>query len=98
MTFIPLDTIKTKPLLERLKNLPPQESASSKPAIDVIQIESKDLLPAFQYACGSAIICDTFDVARRLCYDMNIGVKGKQSLLLEPTWRTDRQIGMSASV
>ena len=69
-TFIPLDTIQTKPINDRLRSLSPQ----ARLAIDVIQY-APVIERAVSYACGNAMICDTLDVARNICYDRAQRVK-----------------------
>ena len=32
-----------------------------------------------QHACGSALVCDTMEVARDICYNKGIEVKGELS-------------------
>lgn len=63
MTFIPLDTIKTKPINEVLRQL----GGSFKLVVDVIEYDNA-LQAALLYACGGALICDTLAEARKLCY------------------------------
>ena len=69
-TFIPLDTIQTKPINDRLRSLSPQ----ARLAIDVIQY-APVIERAVSYACGNAMICDTLDVARNICYERAQRVK-----------------------
>ena len=69
-TFIPLDTIQTKPINDRLRSLSPQ----ARLAIDVIQY-APVIERAVSYACGNAMVCDTLDVARNICYDRAQRVK-----------------------
>ena len=81
MTFIPIDSISSKPIPEMVKSLFTHSNPSIrnglKMAIDVIHMETKDLYPAFMYAIGSAIICDTLDLARKVCYEMKVKTKGR---------------------
>lgn len=69
-TFIPLDTIQTKPINDRLRSLSPQ----ARLAIDVIQY-APVVERAILYACGNAMVCDTLDVARGICYERAQRVK-----------------------
>ena len=69
-TFIPLDTIQTKPINDRLRSLSPQ----ARLAIDVIQY-APVIERAISYACGNAMVCDTMDVARNICYERAQRVK-----------------------
>ena len=69
-TFIPLDTIQTKPINDRLRSLSPQ----ARLVIDVIQY-APVIERAVSYACGNAMVCDTLDVARNICYERAQRVK-----------------------
>lgn len=66
-TFIPLDTIVSKEAEHRLVD-------GCRPVLEVIKFESI-YERAFQYACGSAIVCDTLAIAKSLCYERDIRVK-----------------------
>ncbi|KAJ3134598.1 Structural maintenance of chromosomes protein 1 [Geranomyces variabilis] len=68
-TFLPLDTIQTKPTNERYRNL-----KGAHLALDVIQFDDVHAR-AMNYACGSALVCDTMDIARDICYNQRIEVK-----------------------
>ena len=61
-TFVPLDTIRTTPIAERLRQL----GGSKRPVIDVISINDERFLRAVQYAVGDAVVCDSLDEARTL--------------------------------
>eukprot|EP00033_Pygsuia_biforma_P002257 GCRY01002501.1.p1 GENE.GCRY01002501.1~~GCRY01002501.1.p1 ORF type:complete len:1250 (+),score=240.32 GCRY01002501.1:83-3832(+) len=63
-TFIPLDSISTKPLNERLRNL----GGSAKLIADVIQFD-QTYLKAVLYACGNTIVCDDLDEARSISFN-----------------------------
>ena len=69
-TFIPLDTIQTKPINDRLRSLSPH----ARLAVDVIQ-HPPALERAVHYACGNALVCDSLDVARELCYERGQRIK-----------------------
>jgi len=71
-TFIPLDTIQVKQVQDRLRSL-----RGARLAIDVIQYDPL-VERAMQHACGSALVCDTMEIARDICYNKGIEVKGKQ--------------------
>lgn len=62
-TFIPLDTIRTKPLPERMRQL----GGTKKPVVDVITVPEQ-FERAVHYAVGDTLVCDTLDEARQLCY------------------------------
>lgn len=70
-TFIPLDTIQVKPVPERLRNF----VKGARLAIDCIEYNA-NVERAMQHACGSALICDTMDIAKYVCYDKGQEVKG----------------------
>ena len=72
-TFIPLDTIQVKQVQDRLRSL-----RGARLAIDVIQYDPL-VERAMQHACGSALVCDTMEVARDICYNKGIEVKGELS-------------------
>eukprot|EP01102_Stenamoeba_stenopodia_P012094 TRINITY_DN3779_c0_g1_i1.p1 TRINITY_DN3779_c0_g1~~TRINITY_DN3779_c0_g1_i1.p1 ORF type:complete len:1214 (-),score=376.16 TRINITY_DN3779_c0_g1_i1:27-3668(-) len=65
-TFLPLESISTKPINERLRQLP----GTAKLVVDVVKAD-----PAYQkallYACGNTIVCDTLEEARRLAFRGN---------------------------
>ncbi|WVF72212.1 hypothetical protein IAT40_007024 [Kwoniella sp. CBS 6097] len=69
-TFIPLDTIQSKPVPERLRNF----VKGARLAIDCIEYDAA-VERAMQHACGSALICDTMDIAKYVCYDKGQEVK-----------------------
>lgn len=69
-TFIPLDTVQTKPINDRLRSL----SVHARLAVDVVQFPPA-VERAVHFACGSTLLCDTLDVARELCYERNQRVK-----------------------
>ncbi|KAL5036733.1 Structural maintenance of chromosomes protein 1 [Batrachochytrium dendrobatidis] len=69
-TFLPLDTIQAKSINEKYRSF----AKGARLAIDVIQSEpiaEKALL----YACGNALICDSMDVAKYICYERHQEVK-----------------------
>lgn len=69
-TFIPLDTIQCKPVDERLRTA----YAGVKPAIDICQFDAK-FARAVGYACGGAVVCETLDIAKQLCFGKGEKVK-----------------------
>lgn len=69
-TFIPLDSIVVQPVDERFRNL----SKGARLAVDLIKYEPI-YERAMQYACGSAIICDSFQIAQDVVYNKNTQVK-----------------------
>lgn len=70
-TFIPLDTIQVKPVPERLRNF----ARGARLAIDCIEYDPA-VERAMQHACSSALICDTMDIAKYVCYERSQEVKG----------------------
>lgn len=71
-TFIPLDTIQVKPIPEKLRNF----ARGARLAIDCIEFDPSDER-AMQHVCGNAMICDTSEVAKYICYEKRQEVKGK---------------------
>ncbi|OCF71781.1 cohesin complex subunit psm1 [Kwoniella mangroviensis CBS 8886] len=69
-TFIPLDTIQVRPVQERLRNY----VKGARLAIDCIEY-NPNVERAMQHACGSALICDTMEIAKYVCYDKGQEVK-----------------------
>lgn len=70
-TFIPLDTIQVKPVPAKLR-----EFKGAKLAIDCIEFRP-DVERAMQHACGSTLICENMNVAKYICYEKNVEVKGQ---------------------
>ena len=71
-TFIPLDTIQVKPINDKYRSF----AKGARLAVDVIQYDYA-VERAMHYACGNALVCDTMDVARYVCYDKGQEVKGQ---------------------
>ncbi|KAJ3297255.1 Structural maintenance of chromosomes protein 1 [Borealophlyctis nickersoniae] len=69
-TFIPLDTIVARPVNEKYRSF----AKGARLAIDVIQYDAA-YERALQYACGNALVCDTMDVARHVCFERGQEVK-----------------------
>jgi structural maintenance of chromosome 1 len=69
-TFLPLDTLVVKPVNDRLRSL----SKGARLAIDVVQY-NETLERAIQYVCGNALVCDTMEVAKHVCYGLGQQVK-----------------------
>ncbi len=74
LTFIPLDTIQVKPIPDKFRNV----ARGARLAIDCLEFEPS-VERAMQYACGSAIICDSEAVAKHVCYEKRMEVKGECS-------------------
>lgn len=69
MTFIPLDNVKVNQVNSAVKGIP-----GARLTIDTIDFDSS-LERAMSYACGSSIVCDTFEIAKDVCFKRNIQVK-----------------------
>ncbi|KAF9431252.1 Structural maintenance of chromosomes protein 1 [Podila epigama] len=69
-TFLPLDTLVAKPVNDRLRSL----AKGARLAVDVIQYD-ETLETAIQYVCGNALVCDTMEVAKHVCYELGQQVK-----------------------
>lgn len=74
-TFIPLDTIQVKPINDKYRSF----AKGARLAVDVIQYDPA-VERAMHFACGNALVCDTMDVARYVCYDKGQEVKGSFAL------------------
>lgn len=42
---------------------------------------------ALQFACGNSLVCDTLEVARHVCYDKGLDVKGEFPAALSSRFR-----------
>ncbi|CBN77803.1 structural maintenance of chromosomes 1 protein [Ectocarpus siliculosus] len=62
--FIPLDTIKVKPISESLRSLGP----SHRLCADIMQGGDDGVRKAILFAVGNTIVSDTLDAARDLCF------------------------------
>ncbi|KAJ3226707.1 Structural maintenance of chromosomes protein 1 [Clydaea vesicula] len=69
-TFIPLDTIVTKPIQEKYRNF----CKGARLAVDCIQYETV-YEKAMLYACSNTLIVDTSEVAKYINYQKNQEVK-----------------------
>eukprot|EP00800_Vazella_pourtalesii_P005228 TRINITY_DN1608_c0_g1_i1.p1 TRINITY_DN1608_c0_g1~~TRINITY_DN1608_c0_g1_i1.p1 ORF type:complete len:1163 (+),score=345.20 TRINITY_DN1608_c0_g1_i1:37-3525(+) len=63
-TFLPLNTIKANAPKEMLRKL----GGTSKLLIDAIKWDPPEIKRALQFACGSAIVCDTMEEARKIAF------------------------------
>lgn len=70
-TFLPLDTIKVKPVNEKYRTF----AKGARLALDVIEVDPA-VEAALQYACGNALVCDTAEIAKYVCYEKRQEVKG----------------------
>ncbi|KAI4340179.1 hypothetical protein MLD38_025042 [Melastoma candidum] len=62
-TFIPLQSVRVKPIIERLRTL----GGTSRLVFDVIQFDSA-LEKAVLFAVGNTLVCDNLDEAKRLSW------------------------------
>ncbi|KAJ3214675.1 Structural maintenance of chromosomes protein 1 [Dinochytrium kinnereticum] len=69
-TFLPLDELVVKGINEKYRNL----VRGARLAIDVVQVEPR-FERAVQFACGSALVCDTLDIAKDVCWSRGQEVK-----------------------
>ncbi|KAI0063838.1 cohesin complex subunit psm1 [Artomyces pyxidatus] len=69
-TFIPLDSIQVKPINDKFRAF----AKGARLAVDVIQYDPA-LERAMHHACGNALVCDTMEVARYVCYEKGQEVK-----------------------
>lgn len=68
-TFIPLDTIQA-----HKKDMRASLIDGCRPVLDVLRFDSI-YERAFQYACGSSIVCDSLQIAKNICYERGVKVK-----------------------
>eukprot|EP00048_Salpingoeca_helianthica_P017482 m.237445 g.237445 ORF g.237445 m.237445 type:complete len:1238 (+) comp21141_c0_seq1:100-3813(+) len=66
-SFIPLDTILTQEINEKYRHL----GGTTKLVIDVIDFDAS-IQKAVMHACGNAVVCDSEDEAKRLCFDQGV--------------------------
>ncbi|KAJ1674278.1 Structural maintenance of chromosomes protein 1, partial [Spiromyces aspiralis] len=71
-TFLPLDTLvaDTSDAAARHRHL----HAGARPITDVLQFNPA-FEPAIRYACGQAVVCDSLDIAKDICYRQRQDVK-----------------------
>ena len=70
-TFLPLDTISVKPVNDKFRSF----AKGARLAVDVIQYEPA-VERAMHHVCGNALVCDTMDVAKYVCWEKGQEVKG----------------------
>ena len=76
-TFIPLDTIQVKPVNDKFRAF----GKGVRLAVDIVQHEPA-IERAIHHACGSALVCDSMEIARNVCYEKGQEVKGDLKLIL----------------
>jgi len=68
--FLPLDSLQTKPIPDRLRQL----GGTFRVCADLVECEAR-FKPAVAYAVGSTVVCDTLDDARDLAFTQDDRVK-----------------------
>ncbi|OJT02266.1 Structural maintenance of chromosomes protein 1, partial [Trametes pubescens] len=69
-TFIPLDTIQVKPVNDKFRAF----AKGARLAVDVSHYDPA-VERAMHHACGNALVCDSMEVARYVCYEKGQEVK-----------------------
>ncbi|KAF4618816.1 hypothetical protein D9613_009734 [Agrocybe pediades] len=69
-TFIPLDTIQVKPVNDKFRSF----TKGARMAVDLVQYEPA-VERAIHHACGNALVCDTMEIAKFVCYDRGQEIK-----------------------
>jgi structural maintenance of chromosome 1 len=69
-TFVPIETMQVKPISDKYRSF----AKGARLAIDVISFDPA-VEKALQFACGNALVCDTMQVARYVCYDRGQEIK-----------------------
>ena len=72
-TFIPLDSVRTKPLNETLREI--RDPYGVKLVFDVIKFEPPAIKKALLYACGNALVCESTEDARLVAFGGNQRLK-----------------------
>lgn len=62
--YLPLDTLKVKPINEQLR----QVGGTAKLVVDVIKYDPECIKRALVFSCGNALVCDTMEEARKLAF------------------------------
>ncbi|GAA6012005.1 hypothetical protein JCM10207_003457 [Rhodosporidiobolus poonsookiae] len=69
-TFVPLETIQPKPISDKYRSF----AKGARLAIDVVSFDPA-VEKALIFACGNALVCDSMQVARFVCYERGQEVK-----------------------
>ncbi|GAA5978729.1 hypothetical protein JCM11641_006157 [Rhodosporidiobolus odoratus] len=69
-TFVPIETIQVKPVSDKYRSF----AKGARLAIDVISFDPA-VEKALQFACGNALVCDSMQVAKHVCYDRGQEIK-----------------------
>ncbi|XP_014671758.1 PREDICTED: structural maintenance of chromosomes protein 1A-like [Priapulus caudatus] len=65
-TFLPLDFIEVRPVNEKLREI--REPRNVKLVIDIMQYDPPQIKKALLFACGNALVCETTEDARKMCF------------------------------
>ncbi|CAK9295634.1 unnamed protein product [Gordionus sp. m RMFG-2023] len=79
-TFLPLDYIEVSSLDEKLREI--KDPKNVKLIFDVIQYEPPAIKKALLFACGSALVCETIEDARKIAFG---GYQRQKSVSLDGT-------------
>jgi structural maintenance of chromosome 1 len=74
-TFIPLDTVRVKPISEVIRTICSQQNNNYNLTLDLLDYDNEAIARAVQFAAGDSIICQTLADARRLRFQDRIRVK-----------------------
>lgn len=75
-TFVPIETVQVKPINDKYRTF----AKGARLAIDVISYDSS-VEKAMEFACGNALVCETMQIAKHVCYDRGQEVKGAPGFL-----------------
>ena len=71
-TFLPLHSLSLPPINQNLSSL----VKGVRSAFDLVKFDSQ-YEQVVRYACGNTVVCDNLSIAKRVCFDMNESVRGK---------------------
>lgn len=69
--FLPLNTLTVAPINDRFRNY----TRGARLVSDVVSCDSR-YERVIQYACGNTLVCDTLQIAKKICYENNEDVRG----------------------
>ncbi|GAA5989539.1 hypothetical protein JCM10908_000522 [Rhodotorula pacifica] len=69
-TFVPIETVQVKPINDKYRTF----AKGARLAIDVITFDPA-VEKAMEFACGNALVCETMQIAKHVCYDRGQEVK-----------------------
>jgi structural maintenance of chromosome 1 len=90
-TFIPLDTIQVKPINDKFRAF----AKGTRLAVDVVQYDQPAIQRAVHHVCGNAVVCDTLEVAKYVCYEKGQEVKGAFFVSVDKNGRVLMSVGCS---